>query len=147
MKLLLRLPDKTVHRPGEKHRPWAYPGQSTRGIAAYLDLAYEVLKEAEKGIAPHGEMIVVTTANDKLANNSTTERLVEMWRAAGRDIEQFKFEHARSIPHDTIDPAADPQVRQQVFQRMLSLLGELDLDPESLQSRMRKVKKWKQFLF
>ena len=130
LKLLLRLPDKTVHRPGEKHRPWAYPGQSTRGIAAFLDLAYDVLGEAEKDIAPHGQMIVITTANDKLANNGTTERLVEMWRAAGKDVEQYEFERARSIPHDTIDPAADPRVRQQVFQKMLSLLGELDLDPD-----------------
>jgi pimeloyl-ACP methyl ester carboxylesterase len=126
LKLLLRLPDKTVHRPGEKHRPWSYPGQSTRGIAAFLDLAYEVLREAEKGFAPHGEMIVVTTANDNLANNGTTGRLVEMWRAAGRDVEQFEFERALSIPHDTIDPAVNPEVRQQVFQEMLALLGEED---------------------
>jgi hypothetical protein len=126
LKLLLRLPDRTVHRPGEKHRPWAYPGQSTRGIAAYLDLAYEVLRVAEKGVAPHGEMIVVTTANDNLANNGTTERLVEMWRAVGKDVEQFEFERALSFPHDTIDPATDPKVRQQVFQKMLALLGEED---------------------
>jgi carboxylesterase len=126
MKLLLRLPDRAVHRPGEKQRPWAYPGQSTRGIAAFLVLAKEVLGEAKEGIAPEGEIIVVTTANDNLANNDTTARLVEMWQRAGTEVEHFDFERARLIPHNTVDPAADPEVRQQVFQKMLVLLGEVD---------------------
>ena len=132
MKLLMRLPDWAVHRPGEKNRPWAYPGQSTRGIAAFLVLANEVLGEAAEGNAPEGEIIVVTTSNDNLANNGTTARLVKMWRGAGTDVEHFDFERARSIPHNTVDPAADPDVRQQVFRKMLVLLGEFDRDEKRL---------------
>jgi pimeloyl-ACP methyl ester carboxylesterase len=132
MKLLLRLPDRAVYRPSEKHRPWAYPGQSTRGIAAYLVLAREVLGEAEEGFTPDGDIIIITTANDNLANNGTTARLVEMWQRAGTDVEHFEFERAWLIPHNTVDPAADPEVRQQVFRKMLVLLGEVDQDGKRL---------------
>ncbi len=124
--ILLRLPDRTLHRPGEKHRPWAYPGQSTRGIAAYLVLANEIMAAAEKGAAPQGEIIVITTASDNLVNNGTTSRLVALWRDAGTIVEQFEFERVEAVPHDTVDPAADPRVRQLVFQKMLALLGEAD---------------------
>jgi pimeloyl-ACP methyl ester carboxylesterase len=124
MKLLGRLPDFALKRPGELRRPWAYRGQSTHGVVAYLSLAGDVLDGSRQGIVPAGKMIIITTSGDKLANNDTTARLAKLWLRSGVEVVQFDFARELQVAHNSVDPAADPLKRQLVNQKMLALLGE-----------------------
>jgi len=124
MNLLGRLPDLALTRPGELRRPWAYRGQSSHGIVAYLSLAGDVLDGARQGIAPAGKMIIITTSGDKLANNGTTARLAKMWQHSGVEVVQYDFARDLQVAHNSVDPAADPLKRQLVYQKMLALLDE-----------------------
>lgn len=124
MNLFGRLPNLTFTRPGEKRRPWAYRGQSTHGLVAYLALAEDVLEEARKGNAPAGKTIIITTSSDRLANNDTTARLATMWLRSGVEVVRYDFARELQVAHNSADPASDPLKRQQMYQKMLTLLDE-----------------------
>ena len=124
MRLLRRLPDRAFYRAGEAPRAWAYRGQSTRGIAAYDALAQEVRRRAGRGDAPAGEMLLLTTAADRVVNNAAIARVAAQWRGAGTAVRQYEFARALQIAHNTADPASDEQQRLLVYQKMLELLGE-----------------------
>ena len=131
MKLLGSLPDFRLERPGELRRPWAYRGQSTHGVVAYLSLAAAVLDGAREGAAPAGKAIFITTAKDKLANNGTTARLAKMWGRSGTEVVQFEFPRELDVAHNSADPAADPIKRRVFYQKMLALLDEQYRFPSS----------------
>ena len=123
-KLLGRLPDMTLTNLHEPRRAWVYHGQSTRGIAAYLGLALDVLQGAREDIVPGGEVVIMTTGSDRQVNNKLTSRLAESWRRSGAQVVQCDFPSDMDIAHNPADPAADPVKRELVYQKMLELLGE-----------------------
>jgi pimeloyl-ACP methyl ester carboxylesterase len=123
-KLLGRLPDMTLTNLREPCRTWVYRGQSTRGIAAYLGLAVDVLQRARAGIVPGGEVVIITTGSDRQVNNKLTSRLAESWRQSGTQVVQYDYPSDMDIAHNPADPAADPLKRELVYQKMLELLGE-----------------------
>jgi carboxylesterase len=124
MNAFSRLPNIVLDDPLEPRRDWVYRGEATRGVAAFLALGHSVRQGAEKGSSPEGEIIVLTTAKDNTANNGTTAKLVDRWREAGSDVVPFEFEPALDIPHNSVDPAADPAKKQMVYEQMLGLLRE-----------------------
>lgn len=119
-----RIPNIVLDNPLEPQRDWVYRGQSTRGVAAFLALGQDVFRGARAGQAPSGEVIVLTTAVDDNANNQSTSMLLDFWRASGAEVTEFSFPEAQDIPHNSVDPSADPQKKQMVYERMLELLGE-----------------------
>ena len=123
-KLLGRLPDFALTRPGESHRSWVYRGQSTHGVAAYLALASDVTGKARGGAAPGGKIIILTTSRDRLANNGTTKRLAAAWRGLGAEVVQYHFPASANVPHNSADPAADPDSRRLFYQKIAALLEE-----------------------
>ncbi|MFN2168745.1 MAG: alpha/beta hydrolase [Anaerolineae bacterium] len=119
-----RLPNIVLDNPTEPQRDWVYRGEATRGVAAFLELGHAVARGARKGSAPSGQVIVLTTAKDDTANNSITDRLVDRWRKDGADVLTSEFDSALDIPHNSVDPAADPTKKQMVYEQILELLGE-----------------------
>ena len=69
-------------------------------------------------------MIVLTTAKDNTANNGTTAKLVDLWREGGDDVIPLEFEPSLDIPHNSVDPAADPVKKQVVYEQIRRLLGQ-----------------------
>lgn len=125
--LLRHLPNFVLHNGAEPQRAWVYHGQASHGVAAFLALGQEVLRQARAGQAPGGRVAVLTTAVEDTANNGATAVLVELWRQAGAGVQQVEFPAAAAIPHNAIDPAADPQKRARVYAALLRLLGEPQL--------------------
>jgi pimeloyl-ACP methyl ester carboxylesterase len=123
-KVLGRLPNINLPNPREPRRAWVYRGQSTRGIAAYLSLAVEVMQSACKGDVPTGKVVILTTGSDRQVNNSSTNRLADVWRQSGVYVAQYEFPRGMNIAHNPADPAADPVKRELAYQKMLELLGE-----------------------
>ena len=119
-----RLPNIVLDNPLEPQREWVYRGEATRGVAAFLELGHAVIRGARKDSAPAGQVIVLTTAKDDTANNSSTAHLVDLWRKDGVDVVTDEFAPELDIPHNSVDPAADPAKKQLVYDRMLDLLGE-----------------------
>ena len=54
----------------------------------------------------------------------TKAKLIDLWHKAVADAITSEFEPALDIPHNSVDPAADPTQKQRVYDRMLELLGE-----------------------
>lgn len=124
MNAFSRLPNVVLDDPLEPQRAWVYRGEATRGVASFLALGRDVMREAQDGVGPARQIIVVTTASDNTANNRSTAGLVDRWRRAGTDVVTFEFAPALNIPHNSIDPAADETKKRMVYDRMLELLGE-----------------------
>lgn len=124
MNAFSRLPNLVLDNPLEPRRDWVYRGEATRGVATFLAIGHSVLRAAENGERPKGQIIVLTTAMDDTANNESTARVVELWRMAGADAIDYTFEAALDIPHNSVDPAADEGKKQLVYAKILELLGE-----------------------
>jgi hypothetical protein len=88
------------------------------------------MQQAKRGGRPAGQVIVLTTARDNSANNQTTAKLVDRWRQASTGVVTFEFEPALEIPHNSVDPAADAAKKQLVYEQMLRLLEEEEIQSE-----------------
>lgn len=124
MNAFSRLPNISLQDPAEPRREWAYRGEATRGVAAFLGLGSAVRRAAQAGLAPGGQIIILTTARDTVANNQSTAQLVNLWQQAGGDVSTVELAPALDIPHNSVDPAADPAKKRLVYDKILDLLGE-----------------------
>jgi pimeloyl-ACP methyl ester carboxylesterase len=124
MNAFSRLPNLSFDSPSEPRREWVYRGEASRGVAAFLTLGKQVQRETAGGSVPSGEMIVVTTAVDNTANNDATAALLDRWQQAGVPVTTFEFGPDQDIPHNSVDPAADPVKKRVVYDKILNLLGE-----------------------
>lgn len=124
MNLASRLPNVSLQNPAEPLREWVYRGEATRGIAAFMRLGRNVLASAENG-APHvSTLYFVTTVVDDTADNDYTTDLVGIWTEAGAEVAAFEFAAAEDIPHNSVDPAADPARKALVYAKIMAMLGE-----------------------
>ncbi|MEZ4515775.1 MAG: alpha/beta fold hydrolase, partial [Chloroflexota bacterium] len=64
MNAFSRLPNLDFDNPSEQRHEWVYRGESSRGVAAFLELGHQVVKAAGNGIVPSAEIMVLTTAVD-----------------------------------------------------------------------------------
>lgn len=124
MNAFSRLPNINLQNPRELPRAWAYRGESSRGAVAFLLMGQWLVDEARQGRRPTAEINVLTTAADRVASNGATQRLLALWQQNGAEVQAFQFGPRLGIPHNTVDPSADPLKKEQVYARMLQLLGE-----------------------
>ncbi len=124
MNLASRVPNVTLQNPAEPQRDWVYRGEATRGVAEFMRLGRNVFRSAE-GTAPMASSIYfITTAVDDTADNDYTVELADIWVEAGSDVSSFEFDASYDIPHNSVDPAADPEKKALVYAKILELLGE-----------------------
>jgi hypothetical protein len=50
--------------------------------------------------------------------------MTNLWRKAGADITTDQFDASRGVPHNSVDPAEKPEIRQLVYDKMLEFFGE-----------------------
>lgn len=118
------LPNFLLQSEAEPGRDWVYSGQATRGVAAFLMLGQVVFRQARAGQAPGGTVAVLTTAVDDTASNTATAVLVDRWRRNGCAVQVVDFPAEDGIPHNAIDPSADPAKKAEVYAAILRLLGK-----------------------
>lgn len=117
-----RVPDFSLPSGGTLDH--AYAGESTRALAEMYTLARAV--EGQAGDAPPaaGSIVVVTNANDdQVDNDDIREHLVEVWRAAGEDVETYEFPKELGLRHDLIDVDQPDEQTDLVYPKLLELLG------------------------
>lgn len=124
MNVYSRIPSINLEDPLEPRRDWVYRGQTTRALAETLRLARAVFHQAARSAPAARRLIVLTTARETQVSNGATARLAALWRACGARVEEAQFAAELDIPHNAIDPAADPRKKAIVYARMLELLGE-----------------------
>lgn len=124
MNAFSRLPSFDTFSTDEVVRDYAYPGETTRAVADFLVLGHSVRAEAKNGNAPHVPVFVQTTALDTAANGKSTEILVDLWKKAGAEITTSQFDASLEVPHNSVDPAEKPEIRQLVYDKMLEFFGE-----------------------
>ncbi|MGW8319767.1 MAG: alpha/beta hydrolase [Candidatus Promineifilaceae bacterium] len=124
MNLASRVPNVTLQNPSEPQRDWVYRGEATRGVAEFMRLGRNVLEAAESAPPAVSQIYFVTTAVDDTADNDYTVELAEMWRDAGVDVSFFEFDASLDIPHNSVDPAADPGKKALVYAKILEMLDE-----------------------
>lgn len=124
MNVYSRLPSFNIEDPLEPRRDWVYRGQTTRALAETLRLGRAVFRQAAHAAPRAGRIIALTTACETQVSNGATARLAALWRAHGGRVEEVQFPAELQIPHNAIDPAADPAKKAIVYARMLELLGE-----------------------
>jgi hypothetical protein len=118
------VPSFNLEDPLEPRRDWVYRGQTTRALAETLRLGRALLRQATTTPPAARRLILLTTARETQVNNGATYHLGALWQACGAAVEEVEFAAELAIPHNAIDPAADPEKKAIVYKRILELLGE-----------------------
>ena len=124
MNVYSRMPSVNLEDPLEPRRDWVYRGQTTRALAETLRVGRALLRQAAIAPPVARRLILLTTARETQVANGATYRLAALWRAQGANVIADEFAPELEIPHNAIDPAADPAKKAIVYARMLELLGE-----------------------
>jgi len=88
--------------------PHGYPRFSTHAYAALFEVGRRLFSEARKAAPKSGGITVITNAAEPRLDNRVTYQLIELWRRHGADIATFEFPLSAGLPHDLIDPVANP---------------------------------------
>ncbi|HLZ94942.1 MAG TPA: alpha/beta hydrolase [Candidatus Dormibacteraeota bacterium] len=88
--------------------PHGYPRFATHAYAALFTTASRVMAAARRARPKAASIGVITNAAEPRLDNRHTRRLVAAWRGHGADVDTFEFPAADRLPHDLIDPVANP---------------------------------------
>jgi pimeloyl-ACP methyl ester carboxylesterase len=88
--------------------PHGYPRFATRAYAALFTVASREMAAARRAAPRTTSIGVITNAAEPRLDNRFTYRLVERWRRHGATVDTFEFPAAEGMPHDLIDPVANP---------------------------------------
>ena len=124
MNVYSRVPSFNLEDPLEPRRDWVYRGQTTRALAETLRVGRALFRQAKAAPPLAQRLILLTTARETQVANGATYRLAALWREHGANVIADEFAPELDIPHNAIDPAADPAKKAIVYARMLALLGE-----------------------
>ena len=124
MNVYSRVPSFNLEDPLEPRRDWVYRGQTTRALAESLRLARALMQQAAAAPPAARRLILLTTARETQVANGATYRLAALWREHSANVIADEFAPELEIPHNAIDPAADPAKKAIVYARLLELLGE-----------------------
>jgi len=97
---------------------------SLYALAETLRLGRAIFRQARHAAPLARRIIILTTARETQVSNAAAARLAALWRSHGGNVEEPQFAAELAIPHNAIDPAADPAKKAIVYARMLELLGE-----------------------
>jgi len=128
MNLASRLPNVNLQNPTEPQRDWVYRGEATRGVAEFMRLGRNVFEAAQESAPAVRSVYFVTTSVDDTADNAYAAELARIWAESGADISSYEFAASYDIPHNSVDPAADPAKKALVYEKILEMLGEESLE-------------------
>ena len=114
----------------EKERigpPHGYPRFAIHAYAALFECGRRLFAQAHKAGPKSPSISVVTNAAEPRLDNRYTYRLTKVWREHGALVETFEFPLAEGLPHDLIDPVANPprvtEKSYPVIERLISSPG------------------------
>jgi carboxylesterase len=88
--------------------PHGYPRFATHAYAALFAAGRTVTSAARRSRPKTRSIAVITNAAEPRLDNRFTRRLVADWRRHGATVETFEFPASERLPHDLIDPVANP---------------------------------------
>ncbi len=88
--------------------PHGYPRFATHAYAALFRAGARVTAAARHSRPKAGSIAVITNAAEPRLDNRFTNQLVATWRRHGANVETFEFPASEGLPHDLIDPVANP---------------------------------------
>jgi carboxylesterase len=88
--------------------PHGYPRFATHAYAALFAAGRTVTSAARRSRPKTRSIAVITNAAEPRLDNRFTRRLVADWRRYGATVETFEFPASERLPHDLIDPVANP---------------------------------------
>ena len=123
MRAFLRLPGLSIGGKSEADRDWVYKGESTKGLAAFMLMGQALLKQAEEASPQADNIFILTTGADMAADNGWADRLAEVWRAQGAEVDAYRFPKSERVPHASVDPFTDEAIRQKVYDKIFEWLA------------------------
>ncbi len=108
---------------GTPDPPYAFPRQSTRAIAAILQLGAVVRDEAQRRAPGAGSVVVVTNGNDTDVDNGVARDVAAAWQqhAPGR-VGTYEFPKELGLIHDMVDPIQTGSRPDAVYPALMRLL-------------------------
>ena len=103
--------------------PYGYPRFSTHAYAALFECGRRLTRSARREPPRARSIAVVTNANEPRLDNRFTYRLIETWRAHGKDVDTFEFPRSDALPHDLIDPGNASQRTGYVYPTLTRLIA------------------------
>jgi pimeloyl-ACP methyl ester carboxylesterase len=125
VKILRRLPNGFVYwHPIERERllpAHGYPRVATRAVAASLDLASTLLREAASSPPKTRRITLALNAREAAVNNRTALHLAALWEEGGTPVTRHTL---RGLPpsHDIIEPLRNPRIAARAHAMLLPLL-------------------------
>ena len=108
---------------GTPDPPYAFPRQSTRAIAAILQLGAVVRDEAQRRAPAAGSVVLVTNANDDDVDNGVAREVATAWQRHAPDrVATYEFPKALGLIHDVVDPIQAGSRTDVVYPVLLRLL-------------------------
>ncbi len=99
-----------------------YPRFATHAVAEALDLANEVMTDAERHEPAAREVQIVLNASESTVNNPEARRLAALWSA--RKGNRIVLHRLRGLPpsHDIIEPLRSPEVVERVYPQLVDFV-------------------------
>ncbi len=122
MRAFLRLPGFSIGGKSEADRAWVYKGESSKGLAIFMLMGQALFKQAEETPPQADAIFILTTGADTAADNGWADKLAEVWRAQGANVDAYEFPKSEHVPHASVDPFTDEAIRQKVYGKIFEWL-------------------------
>ncbi len=113
-----RMPNIVLDTFWEQRRAWVYRGETTHAPAEFMLLGRSVFEQAKISEAEADASLFLTTAVDTTADNDYVDKLIEIWGKGKIDITFFQFDESYNIPHNSVDPTTDPEIRNLIYDKI-----------------------------
>lgn len=111
---------------------YGYPRFSKHVVVETVRLGFVVEEAAKQHPPAAGKIVMVSNANDQAVNNASTQRILELWKAEGGDVESYTFDASLNIGHDIIDPNQPDQKIEIVYPKLIGLCGTGDFSAHQM---------------
>lgn len=126
--LILLLPNRFMWWDSERRETigpaHAYPRFSTRALAQLFSIGTSLFRKARREKPKARSMVMVTNDADRSVSAEAADELVQLWRAHGATIEEYRFTGLPAMLHDLIDPAQPGQRVEQVYPVLIRLIQD-----------------------
>ena len=108
--------------------PQVYPRNATRALSEFMQLGYEIRRDARQKAPTSDSVIFITNAADGAVDLDPIDELIDSWQSQGYEsIIEYHFEEELELDHDLIDPL---HPNQKVEISYPVLLDHLVVDPK-----------------
>jgi alpha-beta hydrolase superfamily lysophospholipase len=119
-------PTRKAERAGPLH---AYPRFSTRGVAAFLQVACLVRNAAQQYKPAARTILLITNPCDNVVDNATALAVVQHWRSHGAAVDCREFPAEWQLIHDVLDAAQPGQQIERAYPLLLEWITTPLLHP------------------